>query len=947
MEAERWKKIEGLYQAAIAQPPEKRAEFLAQACPADAGLRGEVQSLLAQQADSFLESSPVSAIKTLSPGAKLANFEIVELIGRGGMGEVYRARDSRLKRDVAIKVLPAGLARDPDRIARFEREARAAGALNHPNIVAVYEIGRDGDTYWIATELVAGESLAKAIEHGPLGVPRALEIARQIVDGLAAAHAAGIVHRDLKPANLMVTRDGRVKILDFGLALRQRTSQDSTTIEMTDEGTVMGTAGYMSPEQVRGEVVDHRSDLFSFGVIFYEMLGGKRAFAGGSSVEVMSAILKDDPPELPASVPPVFDRIMRRCLQKDRELRFQTAADLLFALQFLPHSPTQVERPKRSAWSKWATLGAATIMAVAVYWLGARRPSPSAPAEFVLRRLTNGAALTSNAVISPDGKLVAYDQDGAIWVQQVDSDTAIRLTDDPAEDSDPAFSADGAQIAFRSEREGGGIYVVPSLGGAARELVPEGRFPSFSPDGRWLSYWTGPEADKFGSKLFVRPLSSVPAVQVGAEIATSPCGAVWSPDSSRILFLAKCTETTASVWVYTVGRKELKRNPDLHLSEDDIDQWIANPPRLLIGKRVADVYEVTAVPISADGTKVTGTPQRLTSVTDRLLSVSASLDGRMVLSVSSAKSHVWGLPIDATGKAAGDASQITEGSYDEQGPSLSKDGGAMAFLSPRANGQRVFYRNLATGRAKELSPDGPGNYTRGAVFAPDGKGVISAHGGFLVYIPVSGGLMKTIWENPDRGRGGVSVPFSVVLWDLSPDGKTVLFFSIGDPSKVRAGVVRQVDLASGSAKTLLDDPDFELWQAHFSHDGRWVVFNATPHDGTSSRIYVAPFRPAPVPRSEWIPVTEGEWDDKPRFSADDKLIFFVSGAPGRPQRFWAQKLTSDMRPDGKPVAVYSPTHGRSVTGGDGISVSQHLIVFSQTESTGIIWLAEPAKRDAH
>ena len=174
----------------------------------------------------------------------------------------------------------------------------------------------------------------------------------------------------------------------------------------------------MSPEQVRGEVVDHRSDLFSFGVIFYEMLGGKRAFAGGSSVEVMSAILKDDPPELPASVPPVFDRIMRRCLQKDRELRFQTAADLLFALQFLPHSPTQVERPKRSAWSKWATLGAATIMAVAVYWLGARRPSPSAPAEFVLRRLTNGAALTSNAVISPDGKLVAYDQDCLLYTSR-------------------------------------------------------------------------------------------------------------------------------------------------------------------------------------------------------------------------------------------------------------------------------------------------------------------------------------------------------------------------------------------------------------------------------------------------------------------------------------------------------------------------------------------------
>src|ERR1022692_1486338 len=407
MQADLWKKVEALYQAALAQPPEERAAFLLQACPDDPQLRGEVQSLLDQQADFFLESAPLSAIKALSAGAKLGNFEIVELLGRGGMGEVYRARDSRLKRDVAIKVLPAGLARDPDRIARFEREARAAGALNHPNIGAVHEIGRDDDTYWIATELISGEPLASVIERGPLGVPRAVEIATQIAEGLAAAHAAGIVHRDLKPANIMVTRDGRVKILDFGLALRQRTSQDSTTMHMTDEGTVLGTAGYMSPEQVRGETVDQRSDLFSFGVILYEMLGGKRAFAGASSVEVMHAILKEDPPELPASVPPSLDRIVRRCLQKDRERRFQTATDLLFALQFLPHSSTQIERPKRSAWRKWAIVGGATIAAFAVYWLGVRRPSPSASAEFVLRRLTNGAALTRHAAISPDGKLVA------------------------------------------------------------------------------------------------------------------------------------------------------------------------------------------------------------------------------------------------------------------------------------------------------------------------------------------------------------------------------------------------------------------------------------------------------------------------------------------------------------------------------------------------------------
>jgi Tol biopolymer transport system component len=942
MEADRWKQVQELYEGAVALSPEKRAEFLEQACPGDAGMRGEVQSLLAQQADSFLESSPVSAMKTLSPGAKLGNFEIVELIGRGGMGEVYRARDSRLKRDVAIKVLPAGLARDPDRIARFEREARAAGALNHPNIVAVYDIGRDGDTYWIATELVGGESLAKVIERGPLGVPRALEIGRQIADGLAAAHAAGIVHRDLKPANIMVTRDGRVKILDFGLALRRRTSQDSTTIDMTDEGTVLGTAGYMSPEQVRGEVVDHRSDLFSFGVILYEMLGGKRAFAGGSSVEVMHAILKEDPPELPASVPPVFDRIMRRCLQKDRERRFQTAADLLFALQFLPHSPV-VEQPKRSAWWKWAILGAATIAAVAVCWLGVRRPSHPAPAEFVLRRLTNVAAPTMHAVISPDGKLVAYDKGGKIWVQQVDSDTAIRLTDDPADDSDPAFSADGTQIAFRSERNGGGIYVVPSLGGAARELAPEGRAPSFSPDGRWLSYWIGPNLGTFGNKLFMRPLSGGPAVQIGAETPVQ-CGAVWSPDASRILFLADCTAPTATVWVYTVGRKELIRNRDLHPGDDEIDQWIPNPPRLVTWKRLGDAYEVTAVPVSADGTRVTGTPQKLASVTDRLLSVSAALDGRMVLSLSAAKTHIWGLPIDAAGKAAGDPKQVTEGSNGEFAPSLSRDGREMAFSSMRANSGRVFYSNLATGREKELSTEGS-TYSN-AIFASDGNGIIAGHDNSLDYIPISGGVPKTIWNNPEGKRGTNAE--RVLLWDLSPDGRTVLFFTSGDPNKPRFGVVRQLDLPSGSAKALLDDPDFQTWQAHFSHDGRWVVFNATPNDGKSSHLYIVPFRQTPVPRSEWTPVTQGDWDDKPRFSSDDKVLFFVSSSHRLvPDRLWAQKLNSDMRPGGKPVAIYSPAFGSRVMTDGEISVGPRLIAFSQTELAGNIWLMEPAKKGAH
>jgi serine/threonine protein kinase len=375
MQSERWRQVEDLCQAALSLAPQKRAAFLAEDCPGDPELRAEVQSLLNQQADSFLESGPVPATRTLAVGARLGHFEIVEMLGRGGMGEVWRARDSRLKRDVAIKVLPTALARDPDRIARFEREARAASALNHPNIVSVYDIGRSKETYWIVSELVRGDTLRRAIEAGPLPAPKAIEIATQVAPGLAAAHAAGLVHRDLKPDNIMVTRDGHVEILDFGLAKQRRPAPDATTADPTDEGMVLGTAGYMSPEQVRGEAADHRSDLFSFGVVLHEMLSGKRAFSGGSSVEVMHAILKDEPPELPASVPPTLDRIVRRCLEKDPDRRFQSAADLGFALQHSSPSSALAPVPKRPGQRrKWGDLAGVSVAAMAAAFLWLSRP---------------------------------------------------------------------------------------------------------------------------------------------------------------------------------------------------------------------------------------------------------------------------------------------------------------------------------------------------------------------------------------------------------------------------------------------------------------------------------------------------------------------------------------------------------------------------------------------
>ncbi len=371
MQADRWKVIQDLYEAAVALPPEKRSDYLVQACPADHGLRGEVQSLLAQSSDSFLDRSPVSALKTLTPGVRLGNFEIVELIGRGGMGEVYRARDSRLKRDVAIKVLPRDVAGDAARRQRFETEARAVAAVNHPNVVAVFDVGTEDGISYIVGELVDGKPLRGA----RFELSKTLDIAIQIAAGLAAAHDAGIVHRDLKPDNILLTRDGRAKILDFGLAKVGAAQIDAaavteTKIAPTEPGMVIGTVGYMSPEQVRGLPVTQRTDLFSFGVVLYEMIAGQRPFAGSSAMAVCDAILHAQPRDFGDSVTPGKLRaIIGKLLEKDAANRYGSASEVhqelkALAASLAPAGPVKLSR------STWIAVGAVVVLAfVLAGWL--------------------------------------------------------------------------------------------------------------------------------------------------------------------------------------------------------------------------------------------------------------------------------------------------------------------------------------------------------------------------------------------------------------------------------------------------------------------------------------------------------------------------------------------------------------------------------------------------
>jgi Tol biopolymer transport system component len=972
MQAERWKKVEELFEAARQQPADGRAGFLRQACPGDPELCAEVESLLkaAESGDPLLDGSPLSSIAerapTLKPGDQLGSFEILGLIGRGGMGEVYRARDPRLKREVAIKTLPSTFAADRDRVARFEREARAASALNHPNIVSVHDIGHQGGVWFIVSELVEGETLARALKGGPLPLRKMIEVSTQIAEGLAAAHAAGVVHRDLKPGNIMLTRDGRVKILDFGLARRDRVpGADSTTMEVSHPGVILGTPGYMAPEQVRGEATDARSDLFSLGVILYEMASGRRAFSGGSSIEVMNSILKDEPPELPPASPPALDRIVRRCIDKQPSRRFQSAADLGFAVGSVGASPP-IAAPvrKRASWRVWTAAAASAVLAViaALYWARAHPASSPKAAAPVLRRLTNDAGLTKDGTISPDGKLAAYASDRAnpgnldIWVQQTDGGEPVRLTSDPADDLDPVFSADGSRVAFRSERVGGGIYEAPVIGGEARLLVPSGRHPRFSPDGQFLMYSTGlTSPGTIGTKLFVLALGGERPNPIAPRCATNP-NAAWSPDSRQILFEANCPGTFEVNAIWTASpdgqnlRKTSVRNPFNQFDLDSpggtisLNQWVPHPDRLLLPRLAGDVAYIASLPILADGMAANGPIERITYGVGSEERVSMSQNGRLVLTSSSRDSRVWGLSIDGNAKALGEPRELTGGLSDGL-RGLSRDGRFLAYASGLSN-PVLYLKDLTSGRQRAISPravaigaarfNATGTQVLFRVFPPADIARLGGKAGPSRFYeaPTSGGVPEVM--NVPVGR-------TLGFWDLighdkvllgtwHPDGRA--YFEIAD-----VGGARRIHF--------LDDPTRSLWQGTVSKDGQWVTFNAT--SALNSQIYIVPYREAQIPVAEWIPVTDGSsWDDKPRFSSDGRMLFFISHRDGF-FCIWAQRLEKDMHPAGKMFTVYHSHQVRRSIGnfpfGElDLEVGPGILMFDQIALTGNIWLLDPAGR---
>jgi serine/threonine protein kinase len=422
MTPERWAKVRDVLGQVLELESEKRSQFLDDACANDTSLRGEVESLLSSDESarsSFLQSPPTPPA-ALIKGTKLGDYEIVSLVGSGGMGEVYRARDTKLKREVAIKVLPAYWSRDPDRLQRFELEARAAAALNHPNITSIFHVGQHDGSPYIVTELLQGETLRERLRTGPLRLREALDFGVEIARGLGAAHDAGVIHRDLKPENTFVTKDGRIKILDFGLAKLQvpksAKPEDPTVIpRQTNPGQVLGTVGYMSPEQVRGHSTDARSDIFAAGAVLYEMLTGKPAFRKATSAETISAILNEDPTpvsQLAPSLPPALQRIINRCLAKSPDQRFQHASDVAFALEALSDSSSatshDVQETKSSKKWIWTALSTAALaIAAAVIWWN--RP-PAVPVVEAVTQLTDDGKPKKTTSLATDGSRIYFNE---------------------------------------------------------------------------------------------------------------------------------------------------------------------------------------------------------------------------------------------------------------------------------------------------------------------------------------------------------------------------------------------------------------------------------------------------------------------------------------------------------------------------------------------------------
>jgi serine/threonine protein kinase/Tol biopolymer transport system component len=878
----------------------------------------------------------------LATGTRLGRYEIVGLLGAGGMGEVYRARDPGLGRTVALKVLPASVAADQERLRRFEQEARAAGALNHPNVLAVHDVGSHEGTPYVVSELLEGETLRDRLRRGVPGPRKASELAMQAAQGLAAAHEKGIVHRDLKPENLFLTRDGRLKILDFGLAKLREDSRnvgsEDETATRTRPGVVLGTSAYLSPEQARGLPVDPRCDIFTLGVVLYEMLAGRRPFAGGTTAELMAAILREDPPALGSvdeRIPRGLARIVQRCLEKDPNERFQHARDLAFALEVVGGDGAQAPQPSTPA-SGWRNAGwaaAGLVIGALVGALGpwSRVPSPTprpiarlslslTPAEQVGGVSRSEAAYAgfgrpsrAAVLVSPDGRFVVFNgATGATW----------RL-----------------YLRRMDEKQASPI---PGTEGALN--------PFLSPDGRWLAFWvatgTGPSEREKGELRKVGLSGGIPVTL--CETADL-YGASWGPDDTIVF--ANRTGGLQRV-SSTGGRPETLTRPHASEYSHRLPQVLPGAHAVLFTVRPGAVgwrHAHPAVHVLATGERrdlnVAGADARYVPSGHLLFVREGTLFG---VPFDLARLRTRGSPVPLlenvmqavnatntyleTGAAQFSVSEsgvlvfLEGGVYPDLGRSLAwvdREGRvdplsipAKSYWSPRLSpdGRRAAVRTTKRGELQieildiargSLTPLTHGGTELFPVWAPDGER--------LAYVSMRAGSSELLWTPADGSGPPERLATSeslLIPCSWSPDGRELLLVEERQRDADTDVLALQFDGTTREPRRL---PHSLFAESHpaLSPDGRWLAYVSS--ESGEQEVYLRPY-PGPGARTR-VSIQGG---NSPTWAASGRELFFQapSERPDVSRMMAVAVTTSPSLAVGRPGRLFEGRFGKASPCGD-------------------------------
>jgi len=794
---------------------------------------------------------------TLATGHTLSFYEILGPLGAGGMGEVYRARDTRLDRDVALKVLPEELAGDEERLRRFDREAKTLASLNHPNVAGIHGVDQDGDVCFLALELVPGEDLSKRIARGALSVDETVDVCRQIAEGLAAAHEAGVVHRDLKPANVRITPEGVVKVLDFGLAKPIGTrgagpdskTPQSDSFQLTEAGLMLGTPTYMSPEQVKGRPVDRRTDVWAFGCVLFECLAGVRAFDAETVPELLASVLDHEPAweKLPARLPPHLRLLLERTLTKDprqrlhdlsdARLELESGAERFAALSAAASTRSTVGAGRASAWKLPVAAGVTLAIGLAIGRMFVPAYEAAAREGYLFTAVTDLAGVEAFPSLSPDGKTVVYaaeiGNEWDIYAQRVGGTRAQNLTDEIEGDhTHPKLSPDGERIAFRSEHDGGGIFVMGATGESPRRVTDFGFNPAWSPDGTRLAFATEEADDPTSrsglSRLMTVDVASGETRHVEVFDAMQPA---WSPNGLWIAYWAY--DHGGQRDLYTVsadGSREPTRLTD-DPPTDWSPAWSPDGLELWFSSNRAGVMNLWRMKMDPETGAAVGSPQPvINGVGASCRHVSFTADGeRVAFSAQTTDGYIIRVPFDLERREVIGTPERVPGSRGANMMSVSPDREWLAFHAAGAGHEDIFVMRVDGSERRRITDDV--HKTRGPVWSPDGSRI-------YFYSDRSGSYQ--IWSCAPDGSDQVRHTDleHCILASLSPDGKRM----VGSGRKREIFFLDPHARAEDQTPTraaLFPEPDTFVLPQAWSPDGRWISVSIIGDDGESLALLSA------------------------------------------------------------------------------------------------------------